>query len=220
MSYRLTPRKRASITQRFADERRDTGTQAERELERILNEVNGGVLVGHFQREWAFGGQWILDFFFWELRLGIEVDGAYHQRFRQMVKDAEKEFALEQFGVTLVRLSNDEVFGDREVLLEKLRDGWRQARKKRLESENKLVVAMGKRRAKEAQRRKLGPRVTSRPFFGGWTSIAQGQKRMGDTSKPKDNRARFIDLSFGGSREAIREMKRRDFVDLKKRSRG
>ena len=38
-----------------------------------------------------------------------------------------RELDLERFELTVVRVTNEDVFGDRERLLEKLRDGWQRA---------------------------------------------------------------------------------------------
>jgi very-short-patch-repair endonuclease len=62
-----------------AQERRDRPTRAERALAALLNEVNGHALEGRFEREWVCGGRWIVDFYFPEVRLAIEVDGGYHR---------------------------------------------------------------------------------------------------------------------------------------------
>lgn len=131
-----------SPTQRFANRRRKRSTKAEEELVRILNSEDHGLYRGKFQREWAFAGKWILDFFFVENRFGIEVDGKYHETEAQQLRDMKKSKACEQFGVTLIRLTNDEVFGDRQKLLSKIRDGYRianQRHKKQKESTQKTI---------------------------------------------------------------------------------
>jgi len=111
----------------IADERREHPTRAERALAAILNGLNEGALDGRFRREWVCGGRWIVDFYFPEVRLGIEVDGGYHRSTTQKGWDLFKEGGLESAGVTLLRLTNEEVFGDREPLLKKLRQAWRAA---------------------------------------------------------------------------------------------
>lgn len=108
-----------------AAERRERPTRAERRLAAILNESNGGALEGRFRREWVCGGRWIVDFYFPEVRLAVEVDGGYHRSTLQLGWDLFKAAELEAAGLTLVRLTNQEVFGDRERLLAKLRRGWR-----------------------------------------------------------------------------------------------
>ena len=127
MTYQPRPTSRTRGLQRRADDRRVHGTRAEQELERVLNEVGGGVLRDQFQREWVYGGRWIIDFYFREIRLGVEVDGGYHSKLKQQIADIDRELALEKAGITLVRISNEEVFGDRDALLQKLREAWRNA---------------------------------------------------------------------------------------------
>ena len=127
MTYRPRSTEYAKGIQRLAAMRRRHGTAAEKELERILNEVNGGALRGRFQREWGYGGHWIIDFYFSEIRLGIEVEGGYHRSLNQQLKDIQRELALEKVGITIIRIANEEIFGDRQSLLNKLRDGWRDA---------------------------------------------------------------------------------------------
>jgi very-short-patch-repair endonuclease len=114
--------------QRIAEARREAPTRAERTLEAILNGLNGGALEGEFRREWVCG-EWIVDFYFPGVRLGIEVDGGYHRSTPQISRDLHKSAALEAAGITLVRLTNEEVFGDRERLVAKLRRAWRAARR-------------------------------------------------------------------------------------------
>ncbi len=117
----------AETLELIAAERREHPTRAERALATILNEVNGGALEGRFRREWVCGGRWIVDFYFPEVRLGVEVDGGYHRSTFQLGWDLFKAAELEAAGITLLRLTNQEVLGDRERLLGKLRHAWRAA---------------------------------------------------------------------------------------------
>jgi very-short-patch-repair endonuclease len=117
----------AETLELIAAERREHPTRAERALATVLNEVNGGALEGRFRREWVCGGRWIVDFYFPEVRLAIEVDGGYHRSTFQLGWDLFKATELEAAGMTLLRLTNQEVLGDREWLLAKLRRGWRAA---------------------------------------------------------------------------------------------
>jgi very-short-patch-repair endonuclease len=183
-------------------------------LERILNEVSGGVLRGRFQREWAYGGRWIVDFYFREVRLGIEVEGGYHRSLKQQLRDIERELAIEQAGIVIVRVANEEVFGDREALLNKLRDGWRQAQT----SIRKSVA-----RTKPVQRRRLSTRPASprrllgklTPYAGGWTSVKQGITRVGDAFEKS-----FVSEGIAGSRDDHRANAKQQFSEMRKRSRG
>jgi len=100
---------------------------AEVRLWKILATVNGGVLWGRFECQHVISGKWIVDFFFPEVRLAIEVDGLSHLKNERVMKDRQKELDCERFDITLVRVQNRDVFGDTETLLEKLRAGWRTA---------------------------------------------------------------------------------------------
>lgn len=112
----------------IADVRREHPTRAERALAAILGELGGGTLDGEFRRE-CVCGRWIVDFYFPAVRLAIEVDGGYHRSMLQRSRDLFKAAELEAAGVTLVRLTNEEVLGERERLVGKLRDAWRAARR-------------------------------------------------------------------------------------------
>ena len=136
----------AATLELVAQERRERPTRAERALARFLNEVNGGALEGRFRREWICGRRWIVDFYFPEVRLAIEVDGGYHRSTFQLGWDLFKAAELEAAGVTLLRLTNQEVLGDRERLLRKLRGTWRAA----LEKERGARLA-ARRRAPRAR---------------------------------------------------------------------
>jgi very-short-patch-repair endonuclease len=100
-------------------------TPAEKELGRILARLGNGALRGKFIREWAFK-KWILDFYLYEIRVGIEVDGQYHTTATQRERDKEKNFDCESAGITLLRITNAEVFGDRDALVAKLRVAYRE----------------------------------------------------------------------------------------------
>ena len=101
-------------------------TLAEAEFERILNALGNGALRGEFVREWPVG-HWLLDFYFASIKLAIEVDGGYHRAPLQWRRDLHKTAELESLGITVLRLTNAEVFGDRERLIVKLRAAWRVA---------------------------------------------------------------------------------------------
>jgi very-short-patch-repair endonuclease len=62
-------------------------------------------------------------FFFKQGLGGIEIDGGYHNDAKQRCVDTLKARASEEAGVTLIRITNDEVFGNRKVLLKKVREG-------------------------------------------------------------------------------------------------
>ena len=75
----------------------------------MLRRVANGVLIGKFRTEWAICGKWILDFYFPEYRLAIEIDGGYHDEPEQKEKDKAKSADCEKLEITLFRLTNHEV---------------------------------------------------------------------------------------------------------------
>ena len=119
----------------IADRLRKNPTPAEDELRRILNRLNGGVLRGRFKREHAISGRWIVDFYFPEIRLAIEVDGSVHLTEDQSKRDRLKDADCARFDITVFRVANCEVYGDRRALIEKLRAGWGKA----LDRENRII---------------------------------------------------------------------------------
>jgi len=125
----------SSHIEKFANYRRKNPTPAEAKLEIILNELNGGVLKGDFVREHIISGKWIVDFFFPKVRLAIEVDGSIHLTGIQKKKDIMKDADAARFDITLLRLTNCQVFGNRSYLVNKLRAGWRAA----LNRENMII---------------------------------------------------------------------------------
>lgn len=124
-----------SLVTRFAKRMRSRPTRAERCLVEILNSLNHGVLKGRFSEQYAVSGKWIIDIFFAEIRLGIEIDGSAHDGPKQRARDRAKERDCERFDVTLIRVRNSEVFGNRERLVQKLRGGWRAA----LDRKNRII---------------------------------------------------------------------------------
>lgn len=60
---------------------------------------------------------YILDFFCYELMLGIEVDGYSHQFLEVFNKDGLKEKRMNKLGIVVLRFSDDEVLKDMENVL-------------------------------------------------------------------------------------------------------
>ena len=119
----------------FADRNRKNPTLAEAEFKRILEQLKGGVLRGKFKLQHAISGKWIVDFFFPEIRLAIEVDGSIHRTDEQRKRDRLKDADCARFDITVLRITNREIYGDREALIEKLRIGWRKAQHR----ENRII---------------------------------------------------------------------------------
>ena len=54
-------------------------------------------------------GKYIADFYSAEAKLIIELDGSQHYEDRNMEKDAERTAFLEGFGLTIIRIPNNEI---------------------------------------------------------------------------------------------------------------
>ena len=131
---------RPGNVQKHATRRRWNSTSSEEKLHQILNELNGGVLRGQFSRKHAILGKWIVDFYFHEIDLAIEVDGPFHRNKSRLKRDGRKDAYCARSGITLLRITSREVFGDREILIRRLRAGWRKA----LDRRNRSIANEGR----------------------------------------------------------------------------
>jgi len=77
-------------------------------------------LGAHFRRQHIIG-DYIADFSCLPLRLIIELDGGYHELPTQQVNDEERTKWLENKGFKVIRFSNEEVLGDIEGTIIKIK---------------------------------------------------------------------------------------------------
>jgi hypothetical protein len=196
-------------------------TPAEIELETFLNSHDDGKLLGRFQRNWSRESERKLYFFFPEVCLAIEVIGESRQSLKEMLKSIEREIRHELYNISICRLSSSAVCGDRETLIRKLRAGWISAKVNF--SKNRPRAPLGAPQAAKAAPKKQPISATTSSktrmarqtaLNGGWTSIDQGVGRMGDSFKKS-----YATEGFGGSRDAVRIMKKELSSDSKKRNR-
>ena len=114
--------------------------EAGRELEKILLSLNKGVLRGKFKTKWYVSGR-LFDFFFPEIRLAILLDGSKEKSAYSRLQKVVFENFCEDEWVTLLYIKEDEIKYDQDKLIEKLRDGYRAAKKlinsKKDEKQNK-----------------------------------------------------------------------------------
>ena len=104
-------------TQRARELRRDQ-TDAERMAWYLLR---GRKLGAKFRRQCRLEN-WVIDFYSFEHRLAIELDGGVHARPSQMRKDAAKEDYLKARGIRLLRIANGMVEQDPGEFLRKVRE--------------------------------------------------------------------------------------------------
>ncbi len=100
-------------------ELRRVQTEAEAALWRLLRDRQ---LEGaKFRRQHSFGN-FIVGFYCASSRLVIELDGSVHNSPEAKIADAERECALSDLGLSIMRFSNDEVVYSIDRVLEKIRE--------------------------------------------------------------------------------------------------
>jgi len=65
--------------------------------------------------------QYIVDFINLKYKLIVEIDGKYHFRDEQIIKDEERTRDLEQWGYRVIRFTNEEIFNHREEVIKKIK---------------------------------------------------------------------------------------------------
>lgn len=85
--------------------------------EQLRNKRLGGF---KFRRQHPIAG-YVLDFFCFEIRFGIELDGAVHTHKDQVEYDAYRTLELTEEGVTILRFWNSEVSDGIDSVLERIR---------------------------------------------------------------------------------------------------
>lgn len=64
---------------------------------------------------------WILDFYCHQFNLAVEIDGGYHTTPAQQERDAYRTRCLEDYGVRVLRFTNEQVLTDVESVLRAIR---------------------------------------------------------------------------------------------------
>jgi len=104
----------AGLTKR-ARELRAAGTNAEALLWEVLR--NRGIGGAKFRRQHQIG-DYLVDFFSPEHRVVVEVDGGVHENSAVKAKDISRQKWLEGQGFTVLRFTNEQVFGNIEHVAE------------------------------------------------------------------------------------------------------
>ena len=99
-------------------ELRRSQTEAEKAAWYLLR---GRKLGAKFRRQCRIEN-WVVDFYCFEHRLAIELDGGVHSQPSQMRKDAVKDDYLRSLGVGLLRIPNGLVLEDPEEFVRKVRE--------------------------------------------------------------------------------------------------
>jgi very-short-patch-repair endonuclease len=83
--------------------------------------LRGRGLGAKFRRQCRIEN-WVVDFYCFEHRLAIKLDGGVHSQPSQMRKDAAKEDYLRTLGISLLRIPNRLVLGDPEEFVRRVRE--------------------------------------------------------------------------------------------------
>lgn len=101
----------------YARKLRNNATKSE---VRLWKRLKGKQMLGYdFHRQKPLLN-FIADFYCYELKLVIELDGYYHKRGEVKIKDESKQQSLEKLGLTVLRFENDEVFEDLGAVLDRI----------------------------------------------------------------------------------------------------
>ena len=103
---------------RRASELRKNMTEAEKILWSALRRKQ--LLNKRFRRQHPIDC-FIADFYCHEAKLIIEVDGGIHQTVEQRERDEGRTFELEQYGLKVIRFTNERVLKDKKKVLEEIR---------------------------------------------------------------------------------------------------
>jgi len=77
-------------------------------------------LLGYkFRRQYSVD-HYVIDFYCPKLKLAVEIDGEYHEKPEQKIYDMERQSYLENFGITFVRIKNEELLGNPDLAFERI----------------------------------------------------------------------------------------------------
>lgn len=98
-----------------ARELRKNQTDAEDMLWQLLRNRQLGNLK--FRRQHPLKVGFILDFYCADKKLGIEIDGGYHNSPDQMEQDSMRTEAIHEYGINIIRFTNEEVINETDSVL-------------------------------------------------------------------------------------------------------
>ena len=104
---------------RYAKEMRLNPTQAEDRLWNVVKQLPFSEFK--FRRQHPIS-KFIADFYSHQLKLVIEIDGGYHLNRDQMEFDSFRDDDMKQFGILVLRFSNDNVLNDTSEISMRLED--------------------------------------------------------------------------------------------------
>src|SRR3989337_4415742 len=74
--------------------------------------LRGRQMLGYkFRRQYSVD-KYVIDFYCPKLKLAVEIDGEVHNVPEQKEHDEKRQEKLEKFGITFVRITNEELLGN------------------------------------------------------------------------------------------------------------
>lgn len=114
--------KQASSTPSMKELRRELRQNQTKAEDVLWAELRGRRLSNvKFRRQHSFG-YFIVDFYCFEHKLVIEVDGSVHNTSEARISDAEREVVLCDLGLTVMRFTNNDVLDKLDNVLQKIRE--------------------------------------------------------------------------------------------------
>ena len=101
----------------YAEILRNNMTYAEKIIwERLCNKQLG-VRIRRQHPIWIY----IADYYCHELKLVIEIDGGIHLKKENREYDIDREVTLNEFGIEIIRFSNDQIIKEIDIVIEKIK---------------------------------------------------------------------------------------------------
>jgi len=108
---------------------RQNQTEAEKLIWRFLRSRQ---LLGHkFKRQYSID-HFVIDFYCPELKLAVEADGATHNESGRKEYDIRREKYLNKFGVSFVRIKDEELFGNPNKAFDKIEEAIKQLKESKI----------------------------------------------------------------------------------------
>ena len=103
----------------FSKVLRKTQTEAEDMVWQSLR--NRKILGCKFRRQHPID-KYIADFYCYEAKLVIEIDGGIHNQFDNIEHDKNRSYELEELGIKVIRFTNEEVKNSLEMVLNVIKE--------------------------------------------------------------------------------------------------
>lgn len=86
----------------------------------VWNEIKSSKLGKKFRRQYGVGN-YVLDFYCSELRLGIELDGSTHDNLETYEKDQNRQEFIQEQGIKVIRFQNKDVLNNLDGVIEEIK---------------------------------------------------------------------------------------------------